>query len=237
MINERWAYIMSVGELIKKHRKEKKITLKELGGMVNLSYSYLSQIESGTRQPSPNILERLSEALNVPHIELMIAAGFVRPIKIEINKDFKPDSELSNEEFKEKLKEELKEASKRKGESIKQITTQYDQTIELSMNNFLKNVDKLMESFKEPNIDKNVLHEKADSLQKQWSEISARLDEEIKEDTELDKELNVDLSDTDTQIEVMKILNSDIPLEIKGKPLSDAERKKLIKVAETMFSE
>lgn len=68
---------MVIGEFIRFKRKEKKLTLKQMAKDMGLSYSYLSQIELGDRNASPEILEKLSTILEVPHIELMQKAGYV----------------------------------------------------------------------------------------------------------------------------------------------------------------
>lgn len=68
---------MNIGEFIKKRRKENKLTLRELGEITGLSHSYLSQIESGTRNASPEVLEKISKALDINYTELMEFGGFL----------------------------------------------------------------------------------------------------------------------------------------------------------------
>ena len=48
---------------IKKYRKEKQLTLKELGAMCDISESAMQRIESGARNPSFEVLLKLTEAL------------------------------------------------------------------------------------------------------------------------------------------------------------------------------
>nr|WP_309101815.1 helix-turn-helix transcriptional regulator [Fredinandcohnia onubensis] len=67
---------MNIGEFLRKKRKEKKFTLKQLANEIGLSQTYLSQIELGDRNASSDILEKLSQKLDVPYIELMEIAGY-----------------------------------------------------------------------------------------------------------------------------------------------------------------
>jgi len=68
---------MEIGEFIREKRKEKKLTLKQLATKIELSYTYLSQIELGDRNASPEILEKIAKVLDVPHFDLMKKAGYV----------------------------------------------------------------------------------------------------------------------------------------------------------------
>lgn len=62
MINQR---AKQLGEYIKKLRKEKKVTAKELGSYVGYSQSYISALENNNNNnvPSKKVLERLTTAL------------------------------------------------------------------------------------------------------------------------------------------------------------------------------
>lgn len=60
----------SLGEKIKKRRKQLKLTLKELAGN-DFSYSLLSQIENNKAKPSIATLEKLAEKLAMPVNELI----------------------------------------------------------------------------------------------------------------------------------------------------------------------
>lgn len=56
---------MNIGENIRKFRKSKKMTLKELGTKVGLSEQAIGQYERGERQPTILILSKISSELNV----------------------------------------------------------------------------------------------------------------------------------------------------------------------------
>lgn len=68
---------MEVGSFIKEKRKAKSLTLRELANTINLSHSYLSQIENGQRKASPELLEKFSKALDVNYMQLLEEAGYI----------------------------------------------------------------------------------------------------------------------------------------------------------------
>lgn len=57
---------MTIGETISKVRKEKGLKQKDLAINCEISQTYLSQIESGTKTPSLEVLEKISEGLSIP---------------------------------------------------------------------------------------------------------------------------------------------------------------------------
>ena len=57
---------MGVGQNIKKFRKEKKITLKQLGNHLGISEQAVSQYEREIRTPNTKLVYRIAEFLNVP---------------------------------------------------------------------------------------------------------------------------------------------------------------------------
>lgn len=69
---------MSLGELIRQARKEQKLTLVKLGELTNLTQGYLSNIEGNKRKPSPEILQKLSNILDIPLMDLMTKAGYIK---------------------------------------------------------------------------------------------------------------------------------------------------------------
>lgn len=74
---------MNIGEFLRKKRKEKKLTLKQLANEIGLSQTYLSQIELGDRNVSADILEKISQKLGVPYIELLEIAGYLNKRDME----------------------------------------------------------------------------------------------------------------------------------------------------------
>lgn len=61
---------MTIGDNIKKIRKEKKITQRQLAEEMGISRSYLSDLENNRYNPSSKTLEALAEKLNVSMLYL-----------------------------------------------------------------------------------------------------------------------------------------------------------------------
>lgn len=62
---------MSIGEKIKKYRKEKGLTQRELADKLNIATNSLSRYEIGERRPPIDMIEKIAEILNVTPIQLM----------------------------------------------------------------------------------------------------------------------------------------------------------------------
>lgn len=60
-----------LGENIRKSRKDINLTLEQLAEKIGSSSGTISHIENGTRKPSLDMLNKISEALGKPVIELM----------------------------------------------------------------------------------------------------------------------------------------------------------------------
>lgn len=66
------------GTYLKRLRKAKGVTVRSLDRRTGISHSYLSNIENGNRNvPSPGMIRKLSSALGVTHIGMMIKAGHI----------------------------------------------------------------------------------------------------------------------------------------------------------------
>lgn len=66
---------MTVGENIRRIRKERGFTLKELGDMVGASESYIRAYECGRRNPKIGSLEAIAKALSVD-VEVLTDTNF-----------------------------------------------------------------------------------------------------------------------------------------------------------------
>ena len=64
----------ALGRAIKVLRTAHGLGRRELAELAGLSYSYLTEIENGTKQPSSKVLRTIGEALSVPASELMQTA-------------------------------------------------------------------------------------------------------------------------------------------------------------------
>lgn len=66
------------GQFLKELRNKKGYTLTELGDKIGYSNPYLSQIETGQKGiPSPKLLKKLSEGLDIPYLDLMHLAEYI----------------------------------------------------------------------------------------------------------------------------------------------------------------
>lgn len=66
---------MTIGENIRRIRKERGLTLKQLGEAVGVSEAYIRAYESGRRNPKQKSLEALASALHV-NVEALTGADF-----------------------------------------------------------------------------------------------------------------------------------------------------------------
>lgn len=67
------------GEYMRSLRKRKGLTISQLEELTGISNAYISQIETGKkRTPSPEILQKLSNHLDVSHEHLMQEAGYIQ---------------------------------------------------------------------------------------------------------------------------------------------------------------
>jgi transcriptional regulator with XRE-family HTH domain len=77
----------SFGSYMRRLRKSKGLTLKQVESQAKVSNAYISQIERGLRNPPhPDILKRLAKAYDVPHRELLVAAGYLEEDSAETAK-------------------------------------------------------------------------------------------------------------------------------------------------------
>ncbi len=77
----------SFGSYMRRLRKAKGLTLKQVETQAKVSNAYISQIERGLRNPPhPDILKRLAKVYNVQHRELLVAAGFLEEDSAETAK-------------------------------------------------------------------------------------------------------------------------------------------------------
>jgi transcriptional regulator with XRE-family HTH domain len=83
----------TLGELIRRLRREKKLTQKELGEKINASDTYVSKIETGNQLPSYTKLGLISQVLQIPWQD-MVATG-----EIQIPNMYKSDGVSDDDIF------------------------------------------------------------------------------------------------------------------------------------------
>lgn len=77
---------IEIGRILRRLRKKKNITLKQLDDKTKLSTTYLSQLERGLRNPTIGVLERYCSAINIEIEEVF--SSFVRNINFKEHIDF-----------------------------------------------------------------------------------------------------------------------------------------------------
>jgi transcriptional regulator with XRE-family HTH domain len=71
-----------LGEYIRHRRNVIGMSLRELEDSTKINRGALSQIESGDRQPTPDTLQRLAEALGLDYEDLYAVSGISLPGKL-----------------------------------------------------------------------------------------------------------------------------------------------------------
>jgi transcriptional regulator with XRE-family HTH domain len=85
----------ALGSRVRQLRRERELTLKELGALADLSHPFLSQLERGLARPSLGSVERIARALDVPVGVLWTEPGR-RGHAAVIRRDAGPAAELAN---------------------------------------------------------------------------------------------------------------------------------------------
>lgn len=68
------------GDRLREVRKIKGLSFKAVAEPAEISIAYLQKLEGGdVQQPSPHVLHRLSQVLDIPYATLMDLAGYVVP--------------------------------------------------------------------------------------------------------------------------------------------------------------
>lgn len=70
-----------IGKVIRSFREQKRLTLEQLAPQAGITYQYLSGLENGRENFSIGVLQRLSEALNIP-LKSLVAAAYEQPARL-----------------------------------------------------------------------------------------------------------------------------------------------------------
>jgi transcriptional regulator with XRE-family HTH domain len=71
--------LRELGKLIRKHRVEREMRLRDVEKITDIAASMLSRLEQGEGAPNPLYLLRLAEALQVPAADYYRLAGILPP--------------------------------------------------------------------------------------------------------------------------------------------------------------
>lgn len=77
---------MTVGENIRKIRKEKGLTQKQLGERLNMTQSAIGQFEKAKTSPKLETVEKIAHALDVHAAELMGLSAYISELRKETSK-------------------------------------------------------------------------------------------------------------------------------------------------------
>ncbi len=77
MAESRTPRLLDLGAFIHEQRANAQMSLRRLGEMAGVSNVYLSQIESGLKRPSADILQKIAKALSVSAETLYVHAGIL----------------------------------------------------------------------------------------------------------------------------------------------------------------
>jgi HTH-type transcriptional regulator, competence development regulator len=70
----------TIGNVLRQAREVRELTAVDAARAAGISGAYLSKLESdAVKRPSPHVLHRLSEALDIPYADLMRLSGYVVP--------------------------------------------------------------------------------------------------------------------------------------------------------------
>ncbi|WP_299095425.1 helix-turn-helix domain-containing protein [uncultured Metabacillus sp.] len=74
----------TLGTIVRALRKEKKLTLKELGNLSGVSFSQIAKIERGEHIPSRKTTKKIADALCYEQEKLLKLAGYIPDYKKEL---------------------------------------------------------------------------------------------------------------------------------------------------------
>jgi len=76
----------SIGGILKRAREVRQLSAGDTARAAGISAAYLSRLENdAVKKPSPHVLHKLSEALNVPYNDLLRVSGYPLPQEPEGN--------------------------------------------------------------------------------------------------------------------------------------------------------
>jgi transcriptional regulator with XRE-family HTH domain len=71
---------MTIGSLLRQARELRGRSSADIARNAGISPAYLNRLENdAVRRPSPDVLHRLSDVLDVPYVELMASVGYPVP--------------------------------------------------------------------------------------------------------------------------------------------------------------
>lgn len=89
-----------LGNFIKEKRAARELSIRKLAELAGISHTEIKRIEDGVRkQPSPQVLRAIAEALNISYDDIMTSAGYIdSPANILVTAKIKDMDDLTEEE-------------------------------------------------------------------------------------------------------------------------------------------
>ena len=90
-----------LGVFIKEKRALRELSIRKLAEIAGISHTEIKRIEDGVRkQPSPQVLRAIAEALNVSYDDIMTAAGYIdAPANMLVATKIMDADDLTDEEI------------------------------------------------------------------------------------------------------------------------------------------
>jgi len=90
-----------LGVFIKEKRALRELSIRKLAEIAGISHTEIKRIEDGVRkQPSPQVLRAIAEALNVSYDDIMTAAGYIdTPANMLVATKIMDADDLTDEEI------------------------------------------------------------------------------------------------------------------------------------------
>src|SRR5262245_9866383 len=85
MANDADAVLVAFGEFVRAQRRLAQVSQRNLARMSGVSDSYLSQIERGNYQPSPQVVKALARAFGLDPRKLYTMLGFMDPDEKDVS--------------------------------------------------------------------------------------------------------------------------------------------------------
>lgn len=219
----------TLGDFLKKARKDKKLTLIQLGEMTGLTHGYLSNLENNVRKnPSMEVLKKLAHVLDIEYSKLALLSGLVDEKTLLIEKlQKKLDEELRilevNKDFFNKTKDVISLLPK--GEKLREIQLKENEEV----------LQKII-SEHQPVIDQ--LREQIDSLSKYGvMELNKTADNHNHPQSE--NKLNIEGKEIEFSFDKLfsleYLLNSDEEIYLHEEKLTKEQKKQLFSIAVTIF--
>lgn len=233
--------IEEFGTYLKELRENKNLTLTELGELIEYSNPYLSQIENGKRNnmPSPAILKKLSDVLNVSYFDLMVKAGHwepVNPDSVIKKRDQEHTNIRMNKLAIESYFRDLLLIQKKIDKLNKKITQSDD---DIEKNKLLDELSELESDFRNAdNIIKDFI-DKTNMSILEINELNEILDSAIDFEGERKVQdfLNEAFKTPNEKIDLNNILKMDEIIYLNEKALSPREKEKALSILKLVFED